>query len=297
MTQLTVLRGKPALATAVLIFASLALSGVWGGTCPNVYNINTEFQPLLASEDMPAARPPPWKYCGLSCAKRKITLTADNQLIMELWFKPIRGLTPEMMEWFFNGGLYGDWTNPTTGKTFSRFLWWHPRDHVYQKTVQEGTTPNKTVGQIWQIAEILVSKAKTGFLSADDPCKWSKQFYTNGNLTVEVADNTQLLVAAYESGAIPGSGTTVTVRPLVLNHKYAAGPKGLVLNSTFTVGLSSATAPPELLPYVGFINGLTLKGFGGSNPPGAGKAWQQHAIQEMTNLRFFLPQLYNASKS
>lgn len=49
------------------------------------YDIATTYAPLISSDDMPGARPPKWKYCGTSCArKREMKLHPDNRLVIKV---------------------------------------------------------------------------------------------------------------------------------------------------------------------------------------------------------------------
>jgi hypothetical protein len=41
--------------------------------------------------------------------------------------KPLAGVTPEMLRFWFDGNVDGEMVHPVDGKTYSRYLVWHPR--------------------------------------------------------------------------------------------------------------------------------------------------------------------------
>jgi hypothetical protein len=52
--------------------------------------------------------------------------------------EPIVNVTSAMVSWWFNGNVDGDMQHPVDNKWYSRYLVWHPRDHVSQNTLIAG---------------------------------------------------------------------------------------------------------------------------------------------------------------
>ena len=87
--------------------------------------------PLVPSE-LPAVRPPPWPaVCpsdkggdASACAVRAATLEArpNGALVATVAHRPLRGVAPEALRWWFEGGVEGEMTHPLDGRTYSRYL-------------------------------------------------------------------------------------------------------------------------------------------------------------------------------
>jgi hypothetical protein len=72
---------------------------------------------------LPVARPPAWPYCGWECAKDKALVHERNGAMkIQVVHKPIKGVTPEMLTWWFNGNVDGEMVHPVDGKTYPRYL-------------------------------------------------------------------------------------------------------------------------------------------------------------------------------
>jgi hypothetical protein len=93
--------------------AGLALFGVFPAGCSSV--------------QLPAPRPVPWKLKPLSSAKTEMRTLADGRLYLHIRHDVLRGVTPQMLAWWF-ANLEGDIV--VEGKTWPRYLVWHPVDHI-----------------------------------------------------------------------------------------------------------------------------------------------------------------------
>jgi len=111
-------------------------------------------QSPIDPDSLPTERPPSWPYCGSECAQSKtLTHRANGGMDIQVVHKPIRGVTVDMVKWWFNGNVDGRMVHPVNGKTYSRYLVWHPRDHIDQSTLSPGPIPNNATRAVWNIGE------------------------------------------------------------------------------------------------------------------------------------------------
>lgn len=235
-------------------------------------------QPPISPAALPGARPPAWPSCGLRCAADTALVRRRNgAMLLQVVHKPIPGLTPEMLTWWFNGNVDGFMTHPVDGRNYSRYLVWHPRDHLEQTTLMPGPVPGNATAATWNIVEFFASADPRGFTRDDPVCRWANQLYTNTVLKVQRIDAAGLTLA-FE--VLPG------LKALQLTHKWRASPAGLQLVSTMHVGFTHQTALAAL------ANRVVKRAFGGHDPERMGRIWHEHCLEEMSNLQYFLPQLY-----
>ncbi|GBF95843.1 hypothetical protein Rsub_08433 [Raphidocelis subcapitata] len=236
----------------------------------------------LSSDELPTARPPPWAgQCGWACALDAPPPAAapNGALTARVEHRPLAGVTPEMLVWWF-GNIEGEMTHPVDGRSYPKYLVWHPRDHITTSTASPGRGPGDPTGARWRIVEFF--GARRDWLRGDAPCEWADQFFTNTTLTVR----------AFGAGGMEGGFPLPWRRePAVrLVHEWSPSPEGARLVSTLTVGVPQGDDPGTRL-----VNFFAKRAFGGREPEAALRAWQLHCLQEFGNLKFFLPELYASS--
>jgi hypothetical protein len=102
-----------ALAAAVLAAGALLVAGPSSPLLP----------PRIAAGELPLARPPAWDYCSWDCAaSSSLERRPNGAIVATVAHRPLAGVTPEMLRWWFDGGVEGDMT--LDGTTYSRYLVW-----------------------------------------------------------------------------------------------------------------------------------------------------------------------------
>ena len=79
---------------------------------------------------------------SLSSATTTSTILPDGRLELTIEHSLIRGVTPAMLVWWFN---HIDEPMSYEGKTYHRYLVWHPRDHLHYAVVQR--SPDGSAGR------------------------------------------------------------------------------------------------------------------------------------------------------
>lgn len=290
--------GGAASGSAALCLTLSAFLGLLGSFTAAAKTCNASLlgieQPFITPGMLPASRPPRLApYCFTKCALEKsLELGPHHWMELKIKHRPLEGITAKMMLWFFNN-LEGDMVHPKDGKTYPRNLVWHPRDHIEQRTVAPSKTPGDAVGALWRISEFLVAKKAAGYVSTDNPCRWAKQFYANSDLLVEKLDLTGLSAIVNMTVDEPDLGLPkFSFTPLRLKHDWADSPEGLTLDSTFTVGTKGPPFEGATDMVHSFVNQQVGVRFGGTDPVKAGRLWQRHALEEMSNLKHLIPLIY-----
>lgn len=287
--------------------------------------------PLLPSE-LPASRPPDWPYCTeASCAaSARLDKLPGGALVASVEHRPLRGVTPEALRWWFEGGVEGTMAHPLDGKVYARYLVWHPRDHVSQTTLLRGGRGagsgasgggegsgsgasgggegSSVDGAWWLLKEFFlggVGGERGGWVASDGAgdggCAWAGECYTKAALRVEALDDSGLRLGF----ALPWRPD----RPLVsLTHDWRPSPEGLVVTSTLAVGIvpSGGGADGDGGGDGGggggaargwadrLLNAAALRAFGGADAERCLLAWRRHCVEEFGDFPFFLPGLYEA---
>lgn len=103
---------------------------------------------------MPEARPPDWPYCNTACIQNStydMHVKPQDGIFVQVVHKPIPGITPAMMVHWFSGAIEGEPVTFPDGRRFSRYLTWHPKDHIHEITTRQR---NKTGGVAGNVREI-----------------------------------------------------------------------------------------------------------------------------------------------
>jgi DAPG hydrolase PhiG domain len=204
--------------------------------------------------------PPPlpitWKMKDVSSARTSSEQLPDGRTAYRIEHELIRGVTPEMLVWWFR-------TFPS-----ARLAWkdqlvpmyriWHPRDHVrcgvVPRPFARAAGPGVSTGATVIIVERLgprVTRTRARVIQMDE------------------------------------NGLRLVVRRLwvkvgELQHAFERTPEGTLYRSELVVGSS--------LPGIGrLVNALARRRL---FPPEVGDAWLRHNVEEVGNFQFFLPKLF-----
>jgi hypothetical protein len=206
--------------------------------------------------------PPPlpitWEMKDVSSARTSSEQQADGRMRYRIEHELIRGVTPEMLVWWFR-------TFPS-----ARLVWdeklvpmyriWHPRDHVRCGVVPRllDRSPGVSKGAIVIIIERLGPKV------------------TRTRARVAQMDETGLELVVRRLWIKVGD----------LKHTFERAAGGTLYRSELVVGTS--------LPGIGrLVNALARRRL---FPPAVGEAWLKHNVEEVGNFQFFLPKLYEEAQ-
>jgi hypothetical protein len=196
----------------------------------------------------------------VSSAKTSSERLADGRMIHRIEHELIRGVTPEMLVWWFR-------TFPTARLSWnddlvSMYRVWHPRDHVrctvVRKPFDRADGPGVSTGAIVIIIERLGPTV------------------TRTRARVAQMDETGLRLVVRK----------LWIRVGGLHHTFERTTEGTLYRSELVVG--------STLPGIGkLVNALVRRRF---FPPAVGEAWLKHNVEEVGNFQFFLPQLYEEAQ-
>lgn len=131
---------------------------------------------------IPPPRPVPWKMKGLASAQTRFEVLPDGRLFLGIRHDVLRGIAPAMLVWWFQN-LEGELT--VGGKTWPRYLVWHPVDHIAVRYARR--LPDGSVGPG---AKIHIQEAFGA----------RPEYFVNAVTTIEKLDETGFVHAARVAG-------------------------------------------------------------------------------------------------
>ena len=200
-------------------------------------------------------RPVSWIMKPLSSAKTQETVLPDGRVRLHIEHDLLRDVTPAMLVWWWRN-IGADMK--LDGRTYPRYLIWHPIDHIHFEVVKRLPDGNVGVGAVFHIVEALGADMKN---------------LIDARLYLQKLDETG---AAVEVHAL--AQTVLEIRGQFLPRSAGTQPI-----STMTIGSSSWLGEMGLNPW------LVNRFF----PAERRKAWLKHSVEEIGNLQFFLPDLYH----
>jgi hypothetical protein len=207
----------------------------------------------MARVELPPPRPILWPLRPPGSA-RVWSSHDGGRAVIGIEHAPLRSVTAEMLTWWY-GHVPG--LMPYAGRTYPRYLVWHPLDHISYQLVRPDPRGRVGPGALVHVTEAL------------------------GRDPGHVID---IRVAVQELGdgrAVVGkqiAGTTV-VR---IENEFQTGPAGATYVSRLTIG--DRTALGRLL-----LNRVAHRA---AFPPQRIEPWIRHHIEEIGNLENFLPDLF-----
>ena len=205
--------------------------------------------------EVPAPLKVTWTMKDLSSARSETEELPDGRFEMRVEHELIRGVTPDMLVWWFRNF-------PTSrleyqSRLIQMFRLWHPRDHIRARVTRRpfNRAPGFSKG-----ARVVFSEVLGG-----DPIR----------MRAKVAQMDE-------------TGIRLVVRRLWLlkvadvRHEYGEAPGGALCRSRIVIG--------SALPLVGrLLTGMIRRRV---FTPELCAAWIEHDVEETGNLEFILPKLY-----
>lgn len=189
-------------------------------------------------------------------ARSTQTILPGGQLELTIEHDTIRGVTPTMLRWWFEN-LGEDMT--FAGRTYPRYLLWHPRDHIHWELVQRSPSGGSGQGAYFRIVEAF----------AADPA-----YYVDSTEYVEKLDEEGISLVKRVAG----------VEVFRLEHRFGEVARGASYRSRMTVGMASG-APRWI-----FNRLVRPRVFSDA----MGTAWLTHNVEEVSMFEHILPSLYAA---
>jgi hypothetical protein len=205
----------------------------------------------MKTPELPAPRPVLWPLRPLESAA-VTTSSDDSRTVVTIAHAPLQQVTPDMLAWWY-GHIPG--TMQYAGKTWPRYLVWHPLDHI----AYELTTPGDVVGAG---AQLRITEALGRDLDK----------LIDLQVTVETIDSQVAII----SKRLLGSSL---VR---LENEFTPTNAGCRYLTRLTVG-DTTTLGRLALNSVAHNRAF---------PPPKLTAWIRHHVEEIGNLENFLPDLF-----
>jgi hypothetical protein len=199
-------------------------------------------------------RPFPWTMKPLESAETGLKTLDDGRLELNIRHDVLKGVTPAMLGWWFRN-IEGVMEH--MGRTYPRYLVWHPIDHIHYAVVRRAPDGTAGPGARFHMVEAFGANP--------------------AHLVNSVAD-----VPRNDDTGITLSVRRVGVEVMRLEHTFTPVPEGTLYVSRMRVGTTGA------LTRVLFNRWIRPRVFSEA----MGRAWLKHNVEEVGNLEFFLPALY-----
>jgi hypothetical protein len=206
---------------------------------------------------IPPERPHLGPMKPVSSARTTQAVLPSGQLVLTIEHDVVRDVTPAMLRWWFEN--LGKTIN-YQGKTYPRYLLWHPRDHIHWELAAKSASGSTGQGASFRIVEAFAA---------------NPAYYVDSTEFVEKLDEEGISLVRRIGG----------VEVFRLEHRFGQVPEGASYRSRMTVGVASSA-------FKWVFNSLVRpKVF--SNQMGT--AWLTHNVEEVSMFENILPSLY-ASK-
>jgi hypothetical protein len=203
---------------------------------------------------MPPPRTLPWPLKPLSSAETALDYDAQGRMVMRIRHGLLKGLTPEMVAWWFRN-IGGD--VEIAGRRLSRYLVWHPEDHIHWALARPGPDGGAGPGAKFRIVEA---------------------FGRNPDFYIDVVET----VTRLDASGITICGHRLGLEVSRLNHDFAAVAGGTQYLSTLTIGISVPRLRAVINPLIHRALFTEAKG----------RAWLKHNVEEVGLLEHIVPLLH-----
>jgi len=208
---------------------------------------------------LPPERDFGWNMKPLESAKTSFKVDNDGVFKLKIEHDIISEVTPKMLAWWF-ANIGGEMTY--NGKTYPRYLVWHPRDHIHWSLAKKSANKHVGTGSYFRIVEAFDR---------------DKRFLVDSIEQVEKLDETGIrLVRRIGTNEI-----------FSLQHDFIQEGQHTRYKSLMTVGSSKK-------PFNKILNSYIRPLFFSKE---MGHAWLLHNVEEVGNFEFFLPELYELESS
>lgn len=235
-------------------------------------------------------------------------------LNLTLEWKPLPGVTSEMVEWMF-GNLHKPALSPFDGATYPMYTILHPTDHITflakpaDRPVTRGSTftfiENPNSQCVYQptsfAAPWVCPRDRKGFTRDTPEAVWARAPQTNATLVVDVLNRHEC--TWYKERELPHFGRRVVTTSKMT---WQDTPDGLVLRASRLAGVmrpnrtdafETAAAEAELLRQANEVVRVAyLDGAFGGNITASAMFFAMHWGQEWSGMQAWLPQVFKSSQ-
>ena len=207
------------------------------------------------SFEIEAERPKFWGYPSVKDATYKVEVMNDGKLLIELKHPILKGVTPEMLAWWYR--YLGSGKVTIEGKVYDFYHLFHLSEHGQTRVVEPSFDGSEGMG----VGSVVYRQEKFGtFLSKG---KGRVLAYSTNGFTVTP------ILGPLELGKI--------------EHTFEAVPEGTLYKVKTILGSDA----PVIGAFLSFY--LRAKQF----PPELVNEWIRHQVEEVGSLQHFLPKLYD----
>jgi hypothetical protein len=192
----------------------------------------------------------------LESARTTQARLGNGQLELTIEHDVIRGVTPAMLCWWFEN-LGGEMR--FQGRTYPRYLLWHPRDHIHWELARRAPGGGTGQGAYFRIVEAFAA---------------NPAYYVDSTEFVERLDEQGIALVKRIAG----------VEVFRLEHRFGLVPQGASYRSRMLVGIASGALRAP------FNDWLRPRVFADA----MGTAWLTHNVEEVGLFEHILPPLYAA---
>jgi hypothetical protein len=206
---------------------------------------------------LPPIRPLLAPLRSVTSAQTSLRRLPDGRLLMTIRHAPLRGITPEMLVWWFQnveGAVEID------GREYPRYLVWHPYDHIHYDTTRH----------------------RDGSVSAGVRFHIVEAFGRDPALRVETHDHVDVL----DTSGLRLSSRIAGIEMFVLHHRFTRDGDGTQYDSTMVFGVAGALGR--------LVNPLLNRRVFGERH---GLAWIKHNVEEVGLLESLLPRIHPEATS
>jgi hypothetical protein len=179
---------------------------------------------------------------------------AHGRMVMRIRHHPLKGISPAMVAWWFRN-IGGDME--VDGRRLSRYLVWHPQDHIHWELVRRGPDGGAGVGAQFRIVEA---------------------FGRNPDFYIDVIDT----VTRLDASGITLVGYRFGQQVSCLSHDFLPIEGGTQYVSALTIGIALAGVGRILNPLLH----ATLF------TEAMGRAWLRHNVEEVGLLEHIVPLIH-----
>lgn len=205
---------------------------------------------LPISSERPHAGP----MKSVATAKTAQSILTTGQLELTIEHDTIRGVTPAMLRWWFEN--LGQ-TMRLEGKTYPRYLIWHPRDHIHWELAARSASGGSGQGAHFRIVEAFGA----------DPA-----YYVDSTEFVEKLNDEGIALVRCIAG----------IEVFRLEHRFGKVTGGASYKSRMTVGVGSGWSR---WPFNYVVRPRVFS-------DSMGSAWLTHNVEEVSMFENILPALY-----
>ena len=201
--------------------------------------------------ELPPARPLIAPLRPMDSAQTSLRRLPDRRLVMTIRHAPLRGITPEMLVWWFQN-IEG--TIEIDGREYPRYLVWHPYDHIAYDT----------------------TRRRDGSVSPGVRFHIVEAFGRDPGLRVETRDHVEVL----DTSGLRLSSRIAGIEMFVLHHRFTREEEGTQYDSTMVFGAAGTIGR--------VVNPLLNRFVFGERHA---RAWLKHNVEEVGLLEELLPRL------